>query len=71
MIPPFKNNHLRALEKQIRQRYADAVALLRSGKLREYASTMAEIQILERQLELLPHKRTKDWTAKQAPSGGD
>ncbi|MEL6347928.1 MAG: DUF6435 family protein [Myxococcota bacterium] len=46
----FKQNPAKKLQKQIDAKRAAAVQLQRDGKIREYATMMAEIEALEDQL---------------------
>ena len=49
----FKQSPEKKLQKKIESRYAEAVQLQRSGKIREYANAMAEIEALEEELASL------------------
>lgn len=53
----FKADPEKALQKKIDAKRLEAVALQRNGKLREYATLMAEIEALEDQLLALSPTR--------------
>ena len=47
----FSSNPGKKIQKQIGQKYKQAVEFQRNGKLREYAEVMKEIETLESQYE--------------------
>lgn len=49
----FKQSPAKKLQKQIDAKRAAAVQLQRNGKIREYATVMAEIEALEEELSAL------------------